>query len=276
MRGAAPLSDAPDIIERGQYAALVNRLKGGTPLSESQMEQVRSYQAKTAAATAAAAAPTGKKGRKPRPILPALTAASSARDAQSHVVREARDRLAKGKTLANHHARALRDAWLMEESLHLWPSLAAAAADCKVSTSTLRSFGEQGCPGIEPHSPIPKAPVLLWLLENAHGRGGDRGATKDSLEQVELQWRQAKLAKMNDALSAEAEDRARQGVLTVMGAVRHHLRHSLPGALFDVVAAAKDDRSAAELAIADLIENELRRLEPVRIAAPAPAAPEAP
>jgi hypothetical protein len=47
-----------------------------------------------------------------------------------------------------------------------------------------------------------------------------------------------------------------------MGSVRHHLKHSLPGALFDVVAAANGDRTSAETAIADLIENELRRLEP--------------
>lgn len=269
------MSDAPtvpvdDPIERAQMAALVKRLQAGTPLTDAHLRELRAYQEREAAKKNPPPPTPTKRGRRPKAVIPKITAESSAREAQTALVLEAKQRMAAGRTLPNHLARALRDAWLLEDSVHIWPNLAAAAADCKVSVTTFRSFADQGCP-IEPHSPIAKAPVLAWLLDNAHQRGGDRGATTDTLEALEVQWRQAKLAKLNDHLIAEAEDRAHQGVLRTMGGVRHHLKHSLPGALFDVVAAAQGDRTAAETAIADLIENELRRLEP-----PAPKKPEAP
>lgn len=245
-------------LERAQIGALLKKLNKGQPLSDAQMEQVRAWQTKQQQP----AEPPAKRGRKRKPIVPVIGPDSSARDVQMAVVAEARDRVAKGRPLQNHHSRALRDAWLLEESLHLWPNLAAAAADCKVSVTYMRDLGAQGCPGINPHSPIPKAPVLLFLLEQAHTRGGYRGPTTDDERQLDMDYRRTKLAKLNNSLVLDAEDRAHQGVLKTMGTVRHYLKHGLPGALFDTVAACKGDRAAAETAIADLIDIELRRMEP--------------
>jgi hypothetical protein len=258
LNDAAATANPADQIERAQMGALLKKLSKGQPLTASQLEQLNAWQAKQNAPPEQPA----KRGRKRKPIIPKIGPDSSARDVQMAVVAEARARVAAGRTLQNHHNRALRDAWLLEESLHLWPNLAAAAADCKVSTSTLRSFGEQGCPGITPHSPIPKAPVLLWLLEQAHTRGGDRGPTSEDERQLDMAYRRSKLAKLNNELVFDAEDRAHAGIIKSMSRVRHHLKHALPGALFDLIVAAKGDRVAAEQAIADRIESDLRRLEP--------------
>ena len=250
--------DAGAQLERAQVGALLKKLSKGQPLTEQQLEQVRAWQARQ---TEPIEEPK-KRGRKRLPIIPKIGPHSSARDVQKAVVAEARERVAKGRTLQNHHSRALRDSWLLEDSVYLWPNLAAAAADCKVSATQMRNFGEQGCPGINPHSPIPKAPVLLWLLEKSYERGGDRGPTTDDERQLDMDYRRSKLAKLNSSLVFDAEDRAHAGVLKTMGTVRHYLKHGLPGAIFDTVAAAKGDRASAESAIADLIERELRRLEP--------------
>lgn len=260
----APSTDA-DKIERAQIAALIKRLSAGQPLTDNQLDQVRAYNKRQEAAKTAATNPAPKRGRKPRPIIPMPAAPATMRDAQRLILTEALKRQQAGKPLLNHHARAIRDAWLLSDALYLWPDIAAAAAELMVSISTLRGWTGDGCPAIESHSPIPKPPVYQWLLANVHQRGGNRGATTEQIEDVELRYRQAKLAKLEDTLAAEAEDRARQGVITVMTTVRENLKHQLPGALFDAVAKCGTDRNAAEDAISRLIDHEIRRLEPATV-----------
>lgn len=248
-----------------QVVNLMKMMKDGKVLNSEQELRVKNYiEAKKQKETPIN---NKKRGRNKKAIVPRGTPFTTMHDAQTAVVNEAKLRLQNNKPLANHHARALRDAWLLEMHVHIWPTLAAAAADLKISVSTMRNFAEEGCP-FEPHSPIAKAPVLSWLLHRAHERGGARGATTDDLEQIELQWRQAKLNKLNESLVAQAEDRAHQGVISTMSAVRHHLQHVLPGAICDIVASANGDRIAAEEQAIKLIENELRRLEPTKTESP--------
>lgn len=168
----------------------------------------------------------------------------------------------KGQRLANHEMRLLRDAWLHDQALHLWPTLVAAAADLSISPATLRSFADQGCPGVEPHSPIPKAPVLAWLLKRAHERGGDRGATSETVEELDRKLKQAKLdttERRVREIRQEAIDAARSGVQRAMAAVRHRLTATLPPHLVSTVR-DEPDRQAAEHAIATLIESALREI----------------
>jgi hypothetical protein len=148
-------------------------------------------------------------------------------------------------------------------AMHLWPSAEAAAADLGVSPNTFRGYaaarpdGTPGAPGIEGHSPIPKAPVLRWLLTNAHHQGGTAPATQATIEAVELSIKQAKDAKLWGALIAEAEDRATQGVIETVDTLRHQLLQTLPAQLADQVRAAVD-LAAGEDTARELLEGALR------------------
>lgn len=257
---STPTLTAGDQLDRAQMAALIKRLKAGQPLTDKQLDQVKAYIA--AQEAQAAGTPARKPGRPRRPVIPKLVAPATMRDAQKLILNEALDRQRAGKPLANHHARAIRDAWLLSDALYLWPDIAACAAELQVSISTVRAWAADGCPAIESHSPIPKPPVYQWMLAHVHTRGGERGGTTAQIEDVELRWRQAKLAKLEDSIAAEAEDRARQGVITVMTTVREHLKHQLPGAIYDAVAKHITDRNVAEDAVGQLIDHELHRLEP--------------
>ena len=191
--------------------------------------------------------------------LPAATTAEAMR-AQLAAVQA---RAAAGARLNNHEMRILRDAWLHEMAMHLWPSAEAAAADLGVSPNTFRGYGAArpdgtpGAPGIEGHSPIPKAPVLRWLLTNAHHQGGTSPATQATIEAVELSIKQAKDAKLWGALIAEAEDRATQGVIDTVDTLRHQLLQTLPAQLADQVRAAVD-LAAGEDTARELLESTLR------------------
>jgi uncharacterized protein (DUF2384 family) len=217
------------------------------------------------------AKPSRRRGRPPKAPkapttpngseLPAATTAEAMR-AQLAAVQA---RAAAGARLNNHEMRVLRDAWLHDMAVHLWPSAEAAAADLGVSPNTFRGYGAArpdgtpGCPGIESHSPIPKAPVLRWLLANAHHQGGTPPATQATIEAVELSIKQAKDAKLWGSLTAEAEDRATQGVIEVAETLRHQLTQSLPAQLADQVRAAVD-LAAGEDTARELIEGALRGL----------------
>lgn len=236
----------------------------------------------------AAPAPKAKRGRKrkpavPRELPPPTITVDQAMRAQLTI---ALRRSEQGKTLANHEQRVLRDAWLLDMAPYLWPTSAAAAADLGVSVGTFRAYKDQGCPGIEDHSPIPKHLVLAWLLRTSHQRGGKPGATINDAEELDNEWRRSKLARLNNTLITEAEDRAHQGVIHRMGQLRHHLQNGLPGVVFEVALANQGDRTAAEDAIAQAIDTELRRFVPQRLAttahhaqtttsAPTPALPAA-
>jgi hypothetical protein len=194
---------------------------------------------------------------------PAAAAPATSAEALRAQLATIRTRAAAGARLNNHEARILRDAWLLEESAHLWPSAEAAAADLGVSPNTFRGYaaarpdGTAGCPGIEPHSAIPKAPVLAWLLKNAHHQGGTPPATQQTIEDVELSIKRAKDAKLWGTLTAEAEDRATQGVIETVDALRHTLLQTLPAQLAEDVRAAADLAAAADTA-RELIETALR------------------
>lgn len=169
-------------------------------------------------------------------------------------VQHAKARAAAGQRLANHESRALRDAWLMDMAAHLWPSLEVCAADLGVSASTVRGYVDEGCPAIEPHSPIPKAPVLTWLLQRAHQRGGQQVANKASLEEVELRLKLAKAEQVERRLVAEAEDRASQAVLDTLVEVREQLLRELPRRLAEECRAAVDLAAAEDLILAQLTD----------------------
>jgi len=211
-----------------------------------------------------------RRGRPPKAPRPGSTSngsglavPSTSAEALRAQLATIRQRAAAGARLNNHEARILRDAWLLEESAHIWPSAEAAAADLGVSPNTFRGYaapradGTPGAPGIEAHSPIPKAPVLAWLLKNAHHQGGTAPATQQTIEAVELSIKQAKDAKLWGSLTAEAEDRATQGVIETVDALRQRLTQTLPAQL------ANDLRDAVDLAAAEdtareLIEKALR------------------
>jgi hypothetical protein len=165
-------------------------------------------------------------------------------------------RSSKGERLANHEVRILRDAWLHDQALHLWPSLEAAAADLGVSPSSMRTYKDQGCPGIEPHSPIPKSPVLAWLLKRAHERGGERFANADAADEADVRWKLARAAEKEKTLVAQAEDAAQQGLLAACAALRSRLIQAMPGAICEAVT-RETDRTAAESRIAALIDNAI-------------------
>lgn len=205
--------------------------------------------------------PVSKRGRKKIPAVPGQAVSSpvqpiSTTDALSAQLTAIRAKASAGARLANHESRILRDAWLLDMATHLWPNLESCAADLGVSPSTVRGYADAGCPGLEPHSPIPKAPVLAWLLKRAHERGGATHANKESIEDVDLRIKSAKAAKMESALIAEAEDLATQGVIERMAQLRHHLLHVVPGALVECIH-ANPDRQAAEDAFSRLIDQAL-------------------
>ncbi len=262
-----------DLVKRAQQRALLKQLESGKPLSEKQLKELQA---------GIAPAKTGR-GRPRRPVVPRAAkppaAAISIADVHDKLLEDAKARAAAGKPLQNHHVRILRDAWLSEMSLHIWPSLEACAADLAISPTTVRSMAKEGCPGLEPHSPIPKAPVLTWLLRRAHERGGGKHVDGHSLEEVEFRIKNAKASKMERTLIAEAEDLAAQGVITTMTNLRHHLLHSLPAHIFAAVDQATDQVSAED-AISRLVAASLQSFAPkataAAIAAPPAEAPAQP
>jgi len=186
-------------------------------------------------------------GRKKIAAVPAAvpSTAQTLTQLMSQQVEQAKARAAAGQRLANHESRALRDAWLLDQAKHIWPSMEAAAADLGVSLTTVRGYADEGCPDLVPHSPIPKAPVLTWLLQRAHQRGGQPHANKDSIEAAELRIKIAKAEQLERRLVAEAEDRAAQAVLDTLVELRERLLRELPGKL------AADARAAADVAAAE-------------------------
>lgn len=210
--------------------------------------------------------PTGEPAAAPPPAVDPGTDGAIA--AQLVLVRQ---RAATGARLAHHELRLLSTAWLHDQSLHIWPTLEAAAADLGVSPSSLRGYRDQGCPAIEPHQPIPKAPVLHWLLKRAHDRGGERFANKDLGDEADARYKLARAVEKEKSLITTAEDLAQQGLLAACIALRSRLTQALPGQLWD---AAHDeaDRTAGESRLAALIENAITdgaRITP-------PTAPEGP
>lgn len=197
-----------------------------------------------------------RKAAIPRAASPPPVAAS-ATDLLAAELERVKARSAAGHRLANHEARTLRTAWLLEQSRHLWPNADAAAADLGVSVSTVRGYADQGCPDIHPHDPIPKAPVLMWLLRRAHEAGGSEHATAASIEAVELSIKRAKESRLWGTLVAEAEDRATQGVIESQSQLRSVLLGQLPGQLAAAARSATDADDAARQ-ILDLIEQTIR------------------
>jgi hypothetical protein len=219
--------------------------------------------------------PKAKRGRPRKAAVPAAepVVPVTLQQAMQAVLDDAMQRAATGKPLAHHHHQALRNAWMVDMAQYVWSSVDVAAADLGVSPGTVRGYATQGCPGIEPHQPIAKHIVLTWLLRTAHDRGGKPGATTNDAEEVELDIRRAKLAKVSGQLVAEAEDRATQGVINRMGQLKHHLQNGVPGVLFEAIQRLAGDkpldqvdRTQAEDAIAQELDSELRRFVPQRLA----------
>lgn len=240
------------VVRRAQTKALLTRLTEGKPLTKAQLAELEGALEKQ----------PRKAGRPKKPAVPGSgddkpAAEISVATAVAAELARVKARVANGDRLANHESRVLRDAWLIDNRTHIWESTDAAAADLGVSPGTLRGYADDGCPGIEAHSAIPKAPVLSWLLKRAHERGGAAPATKASIEEVDLQIARAKAAKLWGSLTAEAEDRATQGVIQSQGALRHHLLNVAPEQLVDAVKLAPDRGAAIEAATA-LIDQALR------------------
>ena len=162
-----------------------------------------------------------------------------------------------GQRLANHEARVLRDAWLLDQNKYLWPSIDACAAELSVSANTVRSYAEQGCPDLVGHSPIPKASVLAWLLKRSHERGGERFANTDLAEEADARWKMTRALREEGRLLAEAEDQAQRGLLDACAALRARLTQHTPGAIYDAVTTATY-RLTAEALVTELIETALR------------------
>ena len=204
--------------------------------------------------------PVRKPGRPPRPVLPKGAPNDAEPKTTDQVLADQlaliQTRSSRGDRLANHEVRILRDAWLHDQALHLWPNLEAAAADLGVSPSSMRAYKDQGCPALEPHSPIPKSPVLGWLLKRAHERGADRFATSDVAEEADARWKLARAAEKEKSLIAQAEDRAQQGLLAACTVLRTRLTQQIPAAICDAIT-GEPDRAAAESRVAGLIENAI-------------------
>lgn len=207
-----------------------------------------------------------KRGRKPKVPKVVVSAPSpvtvTTADAMAAQLKAVQAKASTGKSLANHEQRILRDAWLLDMHQYVWESAPAAAADLSISVGTFRGYREKGCPGIEDHSPIPKHTVLAWLYHTAHVRGGEAGTTTNDIEKVELQIKQAKAAKVSGELTSQAEDRATQGVIRLMGQIRNFLQNGLPSILYEIALKFPTDRAAGEDAISQAIDTELRRFEP--------------
>lgn len=173
--------------------------------------------------------PKAPKATEPTP-LPAAADAAGWLGLAGEAIRK---RLEQGKALPNHDNRLLREATWLAKHADYWHGVDEAAASLGVSPNTVRSYAEQGCPGIEPHHPVHRASVLHWLLKNAHASGGQAPATRQTIEDVELRIKSAKADQLEGRLLAEADDRARQGVLLACADARQGLLERVPRALSD-------------------------------------------
>ena len=217
------------------------------------------------------AKPRRRKTRKA--ALPGHSApAPSLAEAHAAELARVKARAAAGERLANHESRLLRDAWLADMAVHIWPNLEAASADLGVSPGTVRNWAQEGCPGIEAHSPVPKAPVLSWLLKRAHERGGQAPATRESIEEVELRLKRSKADAAEKRLVAEGQDTARAAAIHFASQLRHHLVEQLPGTIAEACRAAGDD-SAATDAARDRIEQALATFAAGTVAGATPGEP---
>lgn len=213
-----------------------------------------------------------KRGRKKKPVkttpapAPAAPADQDATGWLGLAGDAIRARLAAGKALPHHEAKLLREVAWAAKHADYWPDLKTAAGDLGVSESTMRSWVDQGCAGIEPHMPVHRASVLAWLLKHAAERGANPPATKQTAEDADARWKLARAAKVEGALIAEAEDRATQGVLAAVSEARAGLVERVPSSVASAHPYA--DASSLAEAIRAAIDGELARLAATPIRPP--------
>ena len=166
----------------------------------------------------------------------------SATEAQRLILAQAAARAHRGERLSHAEAKCLREAWLHDMAEHLWPSWETAAAELSISVSTLRSFRDQGCPGLpgegDGHAPIAKARVLSWLLRRAHDRGAATFADAGSIEEQELRWKKAKADQLEGTLQAEAIATAESQIRDLFTRLRHEALHVWPETIVHATCAA--------------------------------------
>lgn len=191
------------------------------------------------------------------PAPPTTPAAATPAALLAEVAPAIRAKMGRGGSLAHHEAKILREAVWLEKHLDYWPGIDAAAADLGVSANTLRSWADEGCPGIEAHLPVHRASVLAWLLARANERGANPHATKDTIEDWDARLRRAKAIEREGLLVAEADDRARQALLATCGDLRTALLDHAPRTVAEALpfATAADCEDAVRTAITTAIAS---------------------
>jgi hypothetical protein len=180
------------------------------------------------------------------------------------LVAEARALQAAGRPLQHHHARALREAFLLSAADHWWPDLRSAAAELGLHQNTLRGYGAQGAPIAG--KPLARAPLYRWLWQQATAElsvvaAGDA----DPKDQAQLELIRARTARLTGELIAQADDHARSACDQVAEILRDAFLGRGAADLWDLLQTATSDRDLAE----DLIEGWIRaRLDQALAAAP--------
>jgi hypothetical protein len=165
-------------------------------------------------------------------------------------------KIASGKGVAHHEAKALREAVWLGKHQDYWPNVDTAAADLGVSANTVRGWVEQGCPGIEAHLPVHRASVLGWLYQTAATRGGTAPANAATIEDIELRIKTAKLDQLERSTLTAAIDAANKGLLSAVAALRGRLDDAFVAAAIAAVREAGDLTAAGER-LRTLIASEL-------------------
>ena len=183
---------------------------------------------RTATKTATTPPPTGQQAGIPG-IAPAPSAdGATPAQATQALAAEAKRLADAGRHVPHHLAQALRQAWLADMDQHVWPSSTACAAELGVTQQSLRNWTKDGFPLVK-HSPIPKAPAYRWLYERERARVARAAAAGAADPDLDDRLKAAKLERLEGTLLAEADDHARQAILSTIATLKHRLRHDLPG-----------------------------------------------
>jgi hypothetical protein len=189
--------------------------------------------------------------------LQTLLAAESPDRAYVELLADLRQRIAKGRALPKHLAQAARETFLADRDALVWPSVDHAAAELHVSVQTVRNWlGELGVD--HQRTAIPKAPVYRRLWERAEQKLDEAkaGGADDDLDR---QLKQMRLDKQTGRLVAEAEDRAREGLIAAVTEIRQDLVNALPGRARDALGLELEGEAALRQLLIDAIAAAAQR-----------------
>ncbi len=216
-----PEIDTPATIESLALANLAARARDGKPLSDADWQRLA--QAKAAAT--------------PDPAAAALDQAIADLHRLQAEAKQA------GKAFPAPLAKLLRDLALRDVARHIWPDVAAAAAELAVSVQTVRNWcDESGIPSAR--CVIPKADLYraLWKRAQATAPAAASAGTDADQREQELRMleRQARIDERTNRLIAQANDHGRAGLIAAVSDVRQAITNRLPSVLADALAKDTD------------------------------------